>query len=278
MFKWLSEFFLFSRNYVVFAILLALSLFLISINDNPQVRGLQVVGLITTSYLESGVNAVVGYFELSSANKRLEEQNGRLIDLLARSRRSLNENRQLRSLLKLKQQGENRLTAADVIGRTLEGGRYLITLDAGSRLGVKVGDPVISGSGLVGNVMATSDNFSVVRTLLDNDSRISARLENASADGIVTAGEYGLLAMKNVPRRFEVKPGDVIETSTLSTVVPPGIIIGLVREATDVSGTIFKRIFVQPAVNYSSLSEVFVMDYRPPSEVSMLLSKAMKAR
>ena len=90
------------------------------------------------------------------------------------------------------------------------------------------GDPVVSGGGLVGTVTATSGNFCLVRTLLDSDSRIASRLVSASADGIIVAGENGELKMKNVSRRYDVEKGDIVETSSLSSLVPPGIIIGSV--------------------------------------------------
>lgn len=276
MLKWLSEFFVFARNYVVFTLLVSLSLFLISANNNSQVRGLQVVGLVTTSYLESCVKGLIGYFKLASANKRLEEQNGKLIDWVSRTRRAISENIQLRELLKMKEQSGNPTIPADVVGRSVEGGRNYVTIDAGTSDGVRNGDPVVAGSGLVGVILLAGENYSIVRTVLDNESRISARLVSASADGIVSAGENGLLSMNDVSRRFDVKPGDMVETSTLSSVVPPDIVIGVVANVSSEQGNIFKRIRVQPSVDFSSLSVVFVMQYRPPGEATELRSKILK--
>jgi rod shape-determining protein MreC len=266
MFKWLSEFYRLSKNYIVFALLLSFSFFLISVNNNVHTRGLQTVGLLTTSYLENLVRSVTDYFSLSSRNADLERENAQLIDLTAKIRRALIENDQLRAMLKFRDKTSAPLTPANVIGRSTEGGKSLLTLDVGGNDNVHVGDPVVSGSGLVGNVIVASGNFCLVRTLFDGDSRIAARLTTAAADGIVIAGKFGELAMKNISRRYVVGKGDVVETSALSTLVPAGIVIGFVSRTADETGNIFKEVDVQPAVDLSSISAVFVMQYARPTE------------
>ncbi len=266
----MAEFFGLAKNYIVFAVLLSLSFFLISTNSNVHTKGLQVLGLVTTSYLEAGVSDVVGYFSLAAKNKELQEENARLVDSIERTRAAMTENRHLREMLKLREQAHRPLIPADVIGRTAAGGRNFITLDVGEKKGVAVGDPVVTGTGLVGIVAAAGSDFSLVRTLLDVDSRIAAKLVNASADGLIVAGSFGRLSMMNVARRYPVQPGDIVETSSLSTLVPPGIDIGMVTSVKDQRGKLFKKIEVQPAVDYSSVSSAFVMKYsRPPEAVKL---------
>jgi rod shape-determining protein MreC len=276
MFKWLSEFYRLAKNYIVFALLLAFSFFLISNNNNVQTRGLQTVGLLTTSYIEDVVNSVTDYFSLSSKNQELERENAKLIDLTAKIRRALTENGQLRAMLKFRSESNASLTPANVIGRSIEEGKSFITLDVGEKDNIHVGDPVVSGNGLVGTVFAVSQNFCLVRTLLDSDSRIAAKLMNASADGIIVAGGAGELSMKNVSRRYEINKGDIVETSSLSSLVPPGIVIGLVSKTTEERGNIFKEVEIQPAVDFSSVSVAFVMQYNRPNEAVDLEKKGLK--
>ncbi len=278
MFRWLSEFLPFARNYIVFTLLVALSLFLISLNNNRQVRNLQVVGTLTTSYLESGVQDVVGYFQLASVNRELEKANARLINMLARTRRAINENRQLKEMLNLKQQSSVPLIAAGVVGRVTDGGKNFVTINVGTKDGIQEGEPVMSGSGLVGTIYLAGEDFSIVRTLMDNSSRISARVVNDSTDGIVTAGEQGALELKDVSRRHHVRPGNIVETSTLSSISPPGIIIGTVTSASNRPGSIFKEVTLEPAVDFSSLSDVFVMKYRPSGKAAALESRALREK
>ncbi len=278
MFKWLAEFFGLAKNYIIFALLISLSFLLISTNNNTHTRGLQVLGLVTTSYLEAGVNEVIGYFSLAAKNRELQEENARLIDLNARIRAAMEENQQLREMLGLRAKTVYPLIPADVVGRSAEGGRSFVTLDVGEKSGVRVGDPVVTGTGLVGIVSAVSEDFSLVRTLLDVDSRIAAKLVNASADGLIVAGSFGELSMKNISRRYPVQPGDIVETSSLSTLVPPGLAIGMVTRAKDTPGDIFKEIDVEPAVNYASISTAFVMKYTRVPEAVKLEKEHLRKR
>ncbi|MGO9482171.1 MAG: rod shape-determining protein MreC [Candidatus Kryptoniota bacterium] len=266
-----------AKNYIIFALLLSLAFFLISTNNNIHTRGLQTIGLITTSYLEDGIKGIISYFTLVSKNEELLKENAQLIDLTSKIRRAIAENDQLRAMLKLRDESSSPLIPANVVGRTSEGGKYFITLDAGEGNGVGIGDPVVTGGGLVGIVTAASGNFCLVRTLLDNESRIAARLMHASADGIIVTGENDNLNMRNVSRRYDVSKGEIVETSSLSSLVPPGIVIGVVAEATDETGNVFKQIEVQPAVDFSSLSVAFVMQYSPSEEARDLGNKTLKA-
>jgi len=276
MFKWLSEFYRLAKNYIVFALLISFSFFLISTNSNNHTLGLQTIGLLTTSYLEGAVRSVTNYFSLSTKNEELERENARLVDLIAKIRRALTENEQLRTMLKFRNETSAPLIPANVVGRSTEEGKNYLTLEVGENNNIQVGDPVVSGNGLVGTTIAVSGNFCLVRTLLDVDSRIAARLLNASADGIIVAGKFGGLSMKNVSRRYAVVKGDIVETSSLSSLVPPGIVIGSVSNTVDEVGNIFKEIEVQPAVNFSSISAAFVMQYNRPPEAIELEKKEMK--
>ncbi len=275
MFKWISEFFRFAKNYIIFALLLTLSFLLISTNDNVHTRGLQSIGLLTTSYLEKGIRGIISYFTLVSRNKELQEENAQLIDMASKIRRALAENDELRAMLKLRNENPAPLTPANVVGRMSEDGKYFITLDAGESSGVRPGYPVLSGAGLVGTVITVSNNFCLVRTLLDSDSRIAARLVKASADGFIIAGRSGDLAMENVSRRYAVEKGDVVETLTLSSLVPAGIVVGVVTRTKDETGNIFKQIDVQPAVDFASLSAAFIMQYTRPAQAVNLEMKTL---
>ncbi len=276
MFKWLSEFYRLAKNYIVFALLLSFSFFLISTNNNAQTRGLQTIGLLTTSYLEDLVKSITGYFSLSAKNRELENENAQMIDLTAKIRSALSENEQLRAMLKFRGETTAPLMPANVVGRSTEEGKCYITLDIGTNNGVHLSDPVVSGAGLVGTVIAASPDFCLVRTLIDSDSRIASRLVNALADGIIVRGEFGQLNMKNVSRRYSVEQGDIVETSSLSSLVPPGIVIGRVTKANETTGNIFKEIEVQPAVDFSSLSAAFVMQFHRPAEASELERNQLK--
>jgi rod shape-determining protein MreC len=108
---------------------------------------------------------------------------------------------------------------------------------------VQVGDPVITGDGLVGKVIDATSNQSFVRLISDSGSGVSATDNTTSATGIVgpTPGDPGNLTLQYLGAGDTVKTGDVIVTSgavsaatgggggaTVPSLFPPNIPIGRV--------------------------------------------------
>jgi rod shape-determining protein MreC len=125
--------------------------------------------------------------------------------------------------------------------------------------------PVVNDIGLVGRVGALSEKFSIIELLLHKDVRVSARVERSRVNGIIrwTGGRSLLFA--NVPKSFDVQPGDVIITSEFSSIFPEGIRIGVVRGTRVVPGELFQVVDVTPAVDFDRLEEVFVALHTPDS-------------
>jgi rod shape-determining protein MreC len=114
-----------------------------------------------------------------------------------------------------------------------------VGVNKGTSSGVAVGDPVITGDGLVGKVIDATSNQSFVRLISDTSSGVSATDNTTSATGIVgpTPGDPGNLTLQFLGTGDTVKPGDVIVTSgavtapaggTVPSLFPPNIPIGRV--------------------------------------------------
>jgi rod shape-determining protein MreC len=114
-----------------------------------------------------------------------------------------------------------------------------VGVNRGTSSGVAVGDPVITGDGLVGKVIDATSDQSFVRLISDTSSGVSATDNTTSATGIVgpTPGDPGNLTLQFLGTGDTVKPGDVIVTSgavsaptggTVPSLFPPNIPIGRV--------------------------------------------------
>jgi len=125
--------------------------------------------------------------------------------------------------------------------------------------------PVITDDGLVGKVVATSGNYSIVQILYNKDLKLTVKDQRSRVDGILNYDGTGNLLMTNVPKRADVKLGDVIITSEYSNNFPPGIPVGNVVEEGNLDN-LFKKVVIQPVVNFKTLEEVFVLKYLPEKE------------
>ncbi len=188
-----------------------------------------------------------------------------LSDEASRLREAKLEAARLRNLLEMKEQSEYGYRAAEIVGKHLLLMRNTLTLNVGTKDGIVPSMPVVSDAGLVGIVVGATPYFSVVNILLNVEFRASAKIQRSRVDGILAWDGTNLL-LTNVPKTMDVQVGDLVITSEYSSTFPPGIRIGLVKEATSEAGSLFKRILVEPSVDFTRLEEVFVMTVVPNRE------------
>lgn len=202
--------------------------------------------------------------ETYAENRRLRERVRALeTELQLRAYRA-QEAVRLRELLELQQAVPLDTLAAQVVGRDGVPWFRTLTLDKGERDGVRLGAAVISATGVVGRVFATGPHAARVQLLLDRDSGAAAIVERSRVSGVVSgsvaspdAGSEDL-ALKYVPERADVVPGDVVVTSGLDRIYPKGLVIGRVRVVGDVTG-LFRDVRVEPSARFERLEEVLVL-------------------
>lgn len=170
------------------------------------------------------------------------------------------ENANLRDLLQFKQKKMLTTIGAEVMGRSYDPSRATIVIDRGSRDGVKQGSPIVAGSGvLVGMVITVDEGESMVRLLTDPQSRVAGRLLNEKqTEGVITGG-HGIIVRVELVPRSEVIPHDTpLITSGLDAHIPSGLSIGRVTTTEQDVNSLFQRVIIAPAVDYSTLQRVLV--------------------
>lgn len=253
------------KEYIILAGLIVLSLVLLVLNDNPQVRRLRTIATVSLGVVQEQLSFIPSYFSLKSENEMLRRLNVQLADEASRLRDARLENIRLRRLLGLKERSTDRLIAARVVNKNLTLARNTLTIDVGEADSVKPMMPVINEAGVVGMVIATSNHYAIVNLLLNTSFRVSAKVERSRVDGIV-AWDGNDLLLKNVVKTMDVVPGDVVLTSEYSTVFPPNIRVGVVRAVSEQEGTLFKTITLTSSVDFVRLEEVFVLARIPDEE------------
>lgn len=264
------------KEYVLGAFLVLISLVLLSLNDNTQIRQIRSITVGFVGALQDAVSFIPNFFALRVENRLLRRTNVDLLDEVNQLREAKLENLQLRALLGLKENLDYDVIAAEVVGRTSNPQRNTITLNVGSEAGVELNMPIITDAGLVGRLIATSKHYSVGQLVIDRDFRATAKIQRSRADGILAweGGDYTLL--KNVAKTLDVSVGDVVVTSEYSSMFPPHIRIGVVAEVSEQPGDLFKRIEVANSVDFSKVEEVFVIEYHPDPERIQLEEKALR--
>ena len=266
----LYEFVFLFKEYLVAGVLLAVSVTLLALNDDSQIRTIRTVAVVSVGTLQDALGIIPNYFDLRRENHVLRELNLTLADEVNRLREARLENLRLRQLLGLKERGEFGFVAANVIGKNLQLLRNTVTLDAGERNGVRADMPIVTENGLAGKIVATSSRFAVAQILYNKDIRVSAKIERSRVDGIIRWEGGSTLALQDVAKTLDIQAGDVVITSEYSSFFPPGIRVGVITSARGAEGSLFQSVEVKPAVDFSRLEEVFVITSIPDSDRTAL--------
>jgi len=159
---------------------------------------------------------------------------------------------------------EYRRVTAAVIGQDTSVGIRSIIIDQGVNDGIRVGAPVESARGLVGQVYQATANAAQVILLTDSSSAIPVRLGNTRATGILRGGGLGgITTIDWIDLKFQVEPGELVMTSGLDGKFPQDLIIGRVIEVDRNEAALFQQAVVQLAEDVNSLEVVFVItDFR----------------
>ena len=254
------------KEYFVLALLIIISLILLSSNDNVQIRAIHSYTVGFIGVFQNTLSIIPNVFELKRENEILRQLNVNLSDEVNRLREARLENIRLRAMLGLKEHSEFKLVAADIVGKSLHLLRNTITLNVGESDGVRADMPIISETGLVGKVITTSNHHAIGQLMLNKDFRASAKIQRSRIDGIIAWDGSEVVRLMNVSKTQDVREGDMVTTSEYSNVFPPQIKIGFVSKVIEKPGSLFKEIDVTPSVDFASLEQVFIVTTLQDSE------------
>ncbi len=148
---------------------------------------------------------------------------------------------------------------ANVIGRDPSNWNASLIIDRGHAEGIEVGQPVVSPLGVVGRIFEVGQNTSKVILLSDPTFAVAAVVQRSRENGLLTGTLQGVLRLQYLTDNADVKVGDTVVTSRLSTAFPEGILIGQITDVQASVNTHTVECLVDPAVDLSELEEVIVI-------------------
>jgi len=250
------------KEYVVLVLLLLISVLLISRSDNPSVKNLKTTTFGTFAFVTSIFSDVLHTSSLKSENEKLRKQNAELMLEVNRLREFGIENVELKNMLALKDTVSYKLIPGKIISKSFSTEQTTFTLNKGKEEGIKPGMAVITGEGLVGIIDRSSDDFSVVRTIKHINFRLVVKDQRSRFQGILhwTGSQ---LIISNLPKTAEVKIGDRIITSELSSLIGQPFPVGIVKKIINPDEGYFNNVLIQPFVEIEKVDNVFIVALIP---------------
>ncbi|MDA3878532.1 MAG: rod shape-determining protein MreC [Halothiobacillus sp.] len=138
------------------------------------------------------------------------------------------------------------------------------TINRGLNDGVRPGQPVIDGHGIVGQVLRSSLTGAVVIEVVSRKHNLSVNLGDTGFIGLLRGtGTRDALTMDRIPERYAAKVGDLLTTSGLDGVFPKGYPVARISQIHDDRGQAFINIVATPVADLDHLSEVLVLTAPP---------------
>ncbi|MEX0594099.1 MAG: rod shape-determining protein MreC [Balneolaceae bacterium] len=261
-----------AKDIILTVVILGLSVQVMMQRHENGLQSLRKATVTLISYLETPLSTIRIYRQALNTNEWLQRQNVLLQDELSRLRSVGEQNRILRDLLQFQQASPYNLTPVNVVSKEITTLNNSLTVPAGENQNVRSGMPMITPRGLVGIVTLTANNYSRVMTFTHPLFRVSARIQESRAFGIVSRAvdRSGLLVLEFVPSTIEIRPGQLVESSGYSNQLPAGIPIGEVVDVVQGDNIEMNRIYIEPIVNLHTLAEGFILHYEPDPELDAL--------
>lgn len=158
---------------------------------------------------------------------------------------------------------DHKKVGANVIGKSADNWYSTFTIDKGAADGIEVDMNVIAGNGLVGIVASVSDNYSIVRSIIDDSSNVSAMLINSfdicTVSGDLQLMENGYIKLSYLDKDVRIRDGDMIVTSNISEKYLEGILIGYAKDVKVDANNLTQSGYIVPAVDFKHVSDVLVI-------------------
>ena len=214
-----------------------------------------------------------GYLtDLKTARKTEEAVRRKLAEQSQRAgqvEQLLLENTRLRELLALRERTTVPSQAAQVLYDASDPYSRRVVIDKGQLQGIAAGSPVLDGDGVLGQVTQVYSFVSEVTLLIDRDQVIPVVNTRTGTRGVAygdPSAQDGLLELRYMPANEDVKDGDLLATSGIDGVYPPGLPVARVVSVDRQSDSSFSRILCQPLAQLQGTSHVLVLT--PVSQVA----------
>lgn len=211
-------------------------------------------------------NSFVEFFTLKAANENLSEENTALKNELVKLRAELsvlqpqgNDSVHFR----IPPEMEYRFIRAKVINSSTNKLQNYITLNKGSRDGIRPDMGVVAEDGVVGIVKTVNEKFSVVIPVLNPKIEINCKFKRTNYSGPLEwdGTDYRYANLKDIARHVKLSLGDTLVTSGFTSTFPEGIPVGFVEDFKIRQIDPYFNIKVKLAVNFRTLSHVKVIEY-----------------
>lgn len=173
------------------------------------------------------------------------------------------ENQRLRKLLALRDRLQSGGMAAQVLYDAADPYTRKVVIDRGMTDKVILGSPVVDEQGVIGQVTRVYPMVSEVTLLTDRDHAIPVLNTRTGARGVAfgdTSSHADAMELRFMAANADVTVGDLLTTSGVDGVYPPGIPVARIEKIERRVDAVFARIYCVPLGLVAGASHVLVLE------------------
>ncbi len=213
----------------------------------------------------SKFSSINQYLSLKEKNKILLNENVRIKNQLSRYNLK-------KDINFVKHNDYYLFNSARVINNSVFKRNNFLTLNKGSKDGIKIGQGVVIKDGIIGIVKSVSKNYSVVISILNKKTNVSIKFKKNNYVGSLKWNGYNYMKgeVKDVMNHIDISVGDTIVTSGYGTIFPKDIKIGVVSKVKNRDNSGYQKIEVNFLKDLNMIDFVYVVEAKNKLEILKL--------
>lgn len=197
-------------------------------------------------------------------NEQLQQQHSQDRAQTIRMQAIEAENRQLRKMLEVKDSIEFRSQLAEIIYAEKDVFRRRVFLDKGAQVGIEAGQVVMDDNGIVGQITRAYPLMSEVTLITDKDQAVPVEvLRNGLRTVVFGSGDIRHLAVRYMPVSADIQSDDLLMTSGIDGVYPPGLPVARVIKVERDATYPFARILCAPVAGVDQHRQLLILSGQP---------------
>lgn len=207
----------------------------------------------TINYVTNSISNSLSIFTTWKENKKLKERNQFLEHYFYLYKKIEGENHELRKLIKLNSEIKFKYITGQIISRSNNHLNQNITINVGTKDGVKKWQIALANNNLIGRVIDVSKNTANILLLTDYNSRIPAIGVNSRVKFIASGQNEDNLSC-NYLNENQLQEDEIITTSGEIEEILPGLIIGKAVKKDN-------SFYITTNINYSDLEFIQIVQH-----------------
>jgi len=231
---------------------------------NLGLRPLEYVMQLPRNLLTASDTYFTTRSTLANENAELKQRQIELTLLANQSELLRVENQNLRQLLSLQKEVAYKTIPVEILYNPSNPISQRVVINRGAEDGLKLGNPIASDSGILGQVVRLYGGSAEVSLLEDRDFAVPVQVaRNGLRAAVFGTGRGNLLELRYLPVASDLEVGDVLLTSGIDGTYPPGFAVAMITRIERNLDKNTANVFCTPIAGVNKNRQALALLYDP---------------